>query len=118
MRQILVDENVPRSVFDWLKNKGFAVISVFEANMAGIKDLALAKYASKNNLTILTLDTDFARIYHTLMKGTLTVIIVRANPATPTNIIETLNVAQSKIKIDQLEGKLAILSKKKIRIIA
>ena len=33
-------------------------------------------------MAILTLDLDFAQIYHTLKKGTLSVIVIRANPAT------------------------------------
>ena len=117
MPQILVDENVPKSVTDWLKKKGFTVTNVFETNLKGAKDHAIANYASKNNLTILTLDSDFARIHHTLMKGTFSVIVVRAKPASPTNIINILNSAQPKVKIDEIKGKLVIISKKRIRII-
>jgi predicted nuclease of predicted toxin-antitoxin system len=118
LSRIFVDENVPKSVNEWLKKKGYDVVNVFETNLKGAKDHAIAEYASKRNLTILTLDTDFARIYHRLMKGTFSVIVVRANPATPSNIIEILNLAQPKIKIDEIKGKLVIISKKKIRIIA
>ena len=79
--------------------------------MKGAKDQAIAEHASKNNLTILTLDMDFARIYHTLMKGTLSFIVVRAKPASPTNIINILNNAHSKFKIGEIKGKLVIISK-------
>ena len=117
MPKILVDENVPKSVTEWLRKQGFTTTSVSETGLKGAKDQIIAEYASKNNLTILTLDTDFAQIYHTLMKGKLTAIVIKANPPTPTNIIEILNTAQQKIKISEIKNKLAIISKKKIRVI-
>jgi predicted nuclease of predicted toxin-antitoxin system len=71
----------------------------------------------KNNLSIITLDQGFAQIYRIFQKGTLTVIIIKAKPATSTNIIETLNTAQQKINLEEIQHKLVIITKKKIRII-
>jgi len=118
LTQILVDENVPKSVRKWLNKKGFTTTSVFDTDLKGAKDEAIARYAAKNNMTILTLDTDFAQIYHTLLKGTLTVIVIKAKPATPTNIIEILNAAQQKLNINEIQNKLVIITKKRIRIIS
>lgn len=117
MPKILADENIPKSVTEWLRKTGFNITTVSETSLKGAKDRAIAEYASKNNFTVLTLDTDFAQIYHTLLKNKLTVIVIRANPPTPTNIIEILNAAQQKIQISEIKNKLAIISKKKIRII-
>jgi len=114
---ILVDENVPKSVTDWLRKKGITTTNVSETDLKGAKDHTIAEYAAKNNLTILTLDMDFAQIYHTLMRGTLTAIVIKANPATPTNTLEILNAAQQKINLGEIKNKLVIISKKKIRII-
>jgi predicted nuclease of predicted toxin-antitoxin system len=118
LTQILVDENVPRSVRKWLNKKGFTTTSVSDTNLKGAKDETIAKYAAKNNMTILTLDTDFAQIYHTLLKGTVTVVVIKAKPATPTNIIEILNAAQQKLNINEIQNKLVIITKKRIRIIS
>jgi predicted nuclease of predicted toxin-antitoxin system len=115
--QILVDENIPVSAIEWLKRKGFKVTRTSEISLKGAKDSIIAEYAAKNNMTILTLDTDFAQIYHSLLKGSITVIVIRVKPATPTNIIETLNAALKKIRIDEIQNKLAIITKKRIRII-
>lgn len=117
MPQILIDENVPTSVMDWLKKRGIPATRLSEVNLKGAKDYTIAKYAAKNNMTILTLDTDFAQIYHSFLRGSISVVVMRVKPATPTNIIETLNVALEKIKIDELQSKLAIITKKRIRII-
>jgi len=51
------------------------------------------------------------------MRGTLTAIVIKANPATPTNTLEILNAAQQKINLGEIKNKLVIISKKKIRII-
>jgi hypothetical protein len=51
-------------------------------------------------------------------KGTLTIIIIRAKPATPANIIETLTAAQKRINLKEIRNKLVIITKKRIRIIS
>jgi len=58
--QILVDENIPISVMEWLRKRGLTAIRLSEVNLKGAKDETIAKYATENNMTILTLDTDFA----------------------------------------------------------
>jgi len=117
LHRILVDENVPISVMEWLKKRGLNVIRVSEIGLGGAKDENIAKYAVKNNLIILTLDTDFAYIYHNVFRGLITVIVVRVKPPTPISIIEALNITLKKIKLDELQKKLAIITKKKMRII-
>jgi predicted nuclease of predicted toxin-antitoxin system len=118
LRQILVDENVPRDVREWLTKNGFATVDVSQIHLKRAKDYAIAEYAAKNSMAIITLDKDFAQIYRMFQKGTLTVIIVRANPATPANIIDALNVAQQRINLGEIQNKLVIISKKRIRIIS
>jgi predicted nuclease of predicted toxin-antitoxin system len=116
--KLLVDENVPRSVVEWLKKKGYTVTNVFDTSLRGAKDPAIASFAVKQKLTLLTLDSDFARIHHTLNKGRLSVILVKVKPAVPSNIIDVLNGALPKLETKEVEGKLLIVSKKRIRIIA
>ena len=69
-------------------------------------------------MTILTLDTDFAQIYHNSPKGTLGVIVIRANPSTPANILETLTRAHEKVNLKKIHNQLIIITKGKIRIIS
>jgi predicted nuclease of predicted toxin-antitoxin system len=119
LTHILLDENIPKSVKEWLKRKGFTTTSVSETNLKGARDVDIARYAQKNKLTILTMDTDFAQIYyHTLPKDTFTVIVIKAKPATPVNIIETLRAAQKRINLNEIQDKLVIITQKRIRIIS
>ena len=118
MRQIIVDENVPRDVREWLTENGFNTVNVSQIHLKRAKDYDIAEYATKNNMAIITLDKDFAQMYRRFQKGTLSVIIIRANPATPENIIETLNTAQQRINLNEIQNKLVIITKKRIRIIS
>ena len=118
MRQIIVDENIPRDVREWLAKNGFDIVNVSEIHLKSAKDYAIAEHAARNSIAIITLDKDFAQMYRRFQKGTLSVIIIRANPATPANIIETLNTAQQRINLNEIQNKLVIITKKRIRIIS
>lgn len=114
-----MDENVPRDVREWLSKKGFEVINVSQIiHLKSAKDYAIADYAATNKVAIITLDQDFARIYRTFPKDKLAVVIIKANPATPRNIIDILSSAQDKLNLKEMKNKLVIISKQKLRIIS
>ena len=115
---MIVDENIPKDVEEWLSKKGFDIVNVSKLLLKSAKDQAILEYAVKNKMSIITLDKGFAQLYRAFQKGTpVTVIIVKANPSTPVNIIEILNLAQNKVNLKELENKLVIITKRKIRII-
>jgi len=115
--KILVDENVPTSVVTWLNKKKLNATRVSETHLHGATDQKIADYAIKNNLIILTLDTDFAYIYHTIHPNSLTAIVVRVKPPTPKNIIDAINTTLKKIKLEDIDKKLTIITKTRARII-
>lgn len=115
---MIIDENIPKDVKEWLSKKGFETVTVSKLLLKSAKDQVIAEYAAKNKMAIITLDKGFAQLYRTFQKGTpLTVLIIKANPPTPINIIETLNLAQNKINLKEIQNKLVIITKRKIRII-
>lgn len=117
MPHLLVDESVTRDVKEWLKKHGFDTVNVSGTNLKGANDQEIADYAVKNNLTVLTLDTDFAQIYHNSPKGTLGVIVLRVSHSTPSSILETLSRAHEKINLKKTHNQLVIITQRKIRII-
>ena len=115
---MIVDENIPKDVEEWLSKKGFETVNVSKMLRKSSKDHVIVEYAVKNKMAIITLDKGFAQLYRTIQKGTpITVMIIRANPPTPINIIETLNLAQNKVNLKEIQNKLVIITKRKIRII-
>ena len=115
MRQILADENIPKDARDWLTKNGFYVTDVSQIHLERAKDYAIAEYAARNSMAPITLDKDFAQLFRLFQKGTLTIILIKANPATPANIIENLNVAKQKINLNEIQGKLVIITRKRDR---
>jgi predicted nuclease of predicted toxin-antitoxin system len=69
-------------------------------------------------MQVLTLDSDFARLYHNIFRGRITVLLVKANPTTAENIIRILDAALEKIRKIETQNKLLIITKKRIRIIS
>jgi predicted nuclease of predicted toxin-antitoxin system len=115
---IIVDENVPQSVATYLNAKGFKTICVSEGFLKSAKDSIIAKYAAENEMQVLTLDSDFAQLYHNVFRTRITVFLVKANPTTATNIIRILDAALKKMGTAETQNKLIIITEKRIRIIS
>jgi predicted nuclease of predicted toxin-antitoxin system len=116
LRRFLVDENLPKDVRAWLENRGFDCVNVSETKLKGAKDHTLTDYASKNHMALVTLDRGFAKLYRTYPKGTLTVILIGAKPATTNAIIGILSASLPRIDLKKSDGKLVTISEKRIRI--
>ncbi len=115
---IIVDENVPEGVAKYLITRGFKTLSISEDFLKSAKDSVIAKYAAEKGMHVLTLDSDFAQLYHNIFRGRITVILVKANPTTAENIIGILDYSLEKIRKAETQNKLLIISKKRIRIIS
>jgi predicted nuclease of predicted toxin-antitoxin system len=115
---IIVDENIPEGVAKYLNTRGFKTLSVSEDVVKSSKDIAIAKYAAEKDMHVLTLDSDFAQLYHNIFRGRITVLLVKANPTTAENIIGILDSALEKIRKAETQNKLLIITKKRIRIIS
>jgi predicted nuclease of predicted toxin-antitoxin system len=116
LRRFLVDENLPKDVITWLENRGFDCVSVSETKLKGSKDPVLTDYARKNHMALITLDRGFTKLYRTYPKGTLTVILIGAKPAVAGSIIAVLSAALQRIDLKKSDGKLVVISEKRIRI--
>ena len=95
------------------KKRGLSVQRVSQIGLKGERDEKVARFAVKNKLVILTLDLDFARIYHDVFHGSLGVIVVRVKPSTPFYIIEALDATFKKIKLDEIQKNLPSSQRKK-----
>ena len=61
--KFLTDENLSKLAVASLRSLGFYVKDVKEENLEGSSDLSLVDLANKENLIIVTLDRDFAKLY-------------------------------------------------------
>jgi predicted nuclease of predicted toxin-antitoxin system len=66
---ILIDQNIPIRVRDWLKQKGFETVILADVNLRGAADKEIAEFAIQKHMTVLTQDADFAKyIFHLALK--------------------------------------------------
>jgi predicted nuclease of predicted toxin-antitoxin system len=53
-----MDENLPKSIAEYLTIRGFKTLCVTDNFLKSARDSAIAEYASKEGMLILTLDSD------------------------------------------------------------
>jgi len=116
LAKILADENIPKSVVGWLRSIGHDVVRTSEVGLKGAPDRDVIGWAEVEGRIILTLDLDFASLYHR-MEGLFGVVIVRIYPATPTRIKNFLERFFAKVDLREHAKSLIIASEKRIEII-
>ena len=57
--KFLLDENIPKELGNFLKNKGFKIELINSNKHKGKSDKEVFEYAVKNGYTIITFDADF-----------------------------------------------------------
>ncbi len=88
--KFLIDENVSPLTADQLERMGYKAIGISKITRTRLSDDKIAEYAASNNMFVVTLDKDFAKIYHLTMRGKLGILLVRVKPPTVENVNDTL----------------------------
>jgi len=114
--KILADENIPKSVVEWLRSVGHDVVRTSEVGLKGVPDRSVIGRADEEDRIILTLDMNFASLYHR-MGGFFGVVIVHVHPATPARIKNFLERFSAKIDLREHTKSLIIASEKRVEII-
>lgn len=110
----LADENFPLYSIELLKEKGFAVRSVFDI-LRGKPDIFLLNEAIIAKEIILTFDKDFGElIFKTMVKGSCGIVLFRMEnflPSTPAEILIDIIVT----KRISLDNNFTVIDADKIR---
>jgi len=109
--KFILDENVPRSIYKYLKSRGFDVDYV----SGGIKNSEVARLAKESNAVLITRDWDFSNTTLYPPEEHHGIIILRIHPPLPEDLKNTLENVLKRIK--KLEAKTIIAYKDKIQII-
>ncbi|MCM8824385.1 MAG: DUF5615 family PIN-like protein [Candidatus Omnitrophica bacterium] len=110
--QFIVDKNVRKEVVDFLKAKGYDVISL----TAGLEDEKIAQTAKETKRILLTHDQHFANILAYPPKEYSGIIRIKIHPPTADSIINALENLFQKLSTKQIDKKLIILEKNGFRI--
>lgn len=103
---------------DWLNKKGFEIVTLYDADLRGVADKKIAICAIQNSMAVLTKDIDFAKMYHTLYRHKLAVILVNTKEGTAQSIIQALDKAQLRLNLKNVLNQLVIITKRRIRIVS
>lgn len=116
--KFLIDEDLPRSTADLLRQHDHEAISVHDINLRGAKDYQIITYAQNNGLCLLTGDFDFSDIRnYPPNKYNGIVVLQIPEDATASFILDLIkSFLQEKNIVLQLPGKLAIVEPGRIRI--
>jgi predicted nuclease of predicted toxin-antitoxin system len=116
--RFLIDEDLPRSTGDLLRQYGHDAIDVRDVGLKGSKDSEVAAYAQKEGLALLTGDFDFSDI-RKYPPGQYKGLVVLKVPGMATASY-ILNLLESFLKqrevLDQIPGKLAIIEMGRARL--
>lgn len=115
MPRFLTDENIPRSIAEWLRDKGYDTTRASEVNLRGASDSTLIKWSQREDRIILSLDEDFIRL-HRQLKKPFGVIVIRTHPPTPDKIKYLLTRLFSKVEIEKHSKELLMVTDREIRI--
>ena len=115
---ILVDQNVPRAVAQWLKleRPGWEVWHVTDVGLSGRPDSAIYEWAREKKAVVITYDEDFAdaRLYP--LGKHPGVVRLRVWPTTIEASKAALKRLLATVPEDALAGSLVIVHHNRIRI--
>ena len=96
----------------------FETVILADVNLRGAPDRNIAEFAVQNHMAVLTQEVDFAKLYHSLYRRELTVILVNPKEGTAQSVIQALTKAQLKINLKSLQNRLLIITERRLRIVS
>ncbi len=114
--RLLLDENLSPRHAASLNIKGYAAISVAEANLCGASDEAVRDFAVREGRILVTLDADFGNIRRFSPANTPGVIWLRLARPTEARIAAALERAVLALSEHDMQGRLAVVDDDKIRL--
>lgn len=114
--KFLLDENLSPLHAETVRESGHDAVSVVEIGLSGADDQEVWRVASEQDRVLLTLDADFANVLRYPPANTPGVVRLRVHPAIEEAIDEMLRRAIPRIAEISMDGKLAVVDERRIRI--
>ncbi|MDR2203540.1 MAG: DUF5615 family PIN-like protein [Nitrososphaerota archaeon] len=114
--KLFIDQNMPKLVMAWLRQKGFEIVLLSDVNLRRASDVEIALFAMQNGLAVLTQDIGFAKMYRTQYRRKLTVILVNTKAGTAQSVIKALDNALLKVNLNAVQRQLVFITERKVRV--
>jgi predicted nuclease of predicted toxin-antitoxin system len=86
----IADENIDPLVINFLRNKSISISSLLELDLIGSSDESILRHAQKARHVILTQDSDFGNLIHTMNLEFYAIVFLRPGHFAASLHIETL----------------------------
>jgi predicted nuclease of predicted toxin-antitoxin system len=116
--KFIADENIAPETIEFIRNLGYDIIDIYQANLDGYKDLEIIDFAEKHNKGIISYDLDFGEIYYFSARRKFGIIILRIHPQIPARanrLLEILLKFNPSFK-PHLANALVVINERNIRI--
>ncbi len=115
--KFLLDENLPLSLVQSLRDPNFDVEHVILQGLRGVSDQEIALYARENNRILITKDLEFGNPLIYNKEAHYGLIILRLPYYTKKErIVQILRYFLKEIDVNKLKGKIVVLQLKGYRI--
>ncbi len=84
MLRFLLDENIPYSLYRFLKKQKYDVLRAQDIQRS-LPDIKLLEIAKSESRILVTLDKDFARLY--LLEPEATIVLIDIHPPFPGDVV-------------------------------
>jgi len=112
--KFLADENIEKSLVEWLRSQGSDVYYVPEESPS-IKDSKIIKIARKESRVLITNDKDFGELVFRQKKLTHGIVLIRATDESSENKLELLKNVLDKVG-DKVKNKFVVVNESGIRV--
>ena len=117
MAGFVVDENMPRSTAQVLREAGHEAVDVRDAGLRGADDVEVFAFAQSSNAVLLTADRDFSSILTFRLGSHAGIIVVRMPNQMPNDAVNReIMRALHEVDIDGLAGSLVIVEPGRTRV--
>ncbi|MEW6202310.1 MAG: DUF5615 family PIN-like protein [bacterium] len=117
MIRFVIDEDMPRSTGQILKEQGYEVKDIRDYGLRGASDTEIYNFAQKEKSIIITEDKDFGNVLRFLIGNHFGIIVVRfPNEMSTKEINRHLLMAIKEIPEDTFRGSVVIVEPGKTRI--
>jgi len=116
--KILLDENVPLPVAQWLRNRQphWGIFHVLELGLRGSADAAVFEWAQNNGCVIVTYDREFGTSRGFTGRQHRGIIRLRVRPTTVEETTRALGRLFNEVNQSELQGTIVIVGRNSIRV--
>jgi len=111
--KLLADENIPVKTVQVLKRKGVDIKSLLDLS-PGLKDLAVAAIANRENRAIVTFDKDFGELVFKKRLKVKGLILLRFTPISPEQV--AVRIEHILVKDIPIENRLVVVREDRVKV--